>query len=313
MPYIHWETQSKYLLRNITLDWMSSADPDVHPTRTAKSNPLRYPYLQRQERERLGIKRRLTDKGKKPRRSETKDGEDNTNIWRHENLVRAYVNEPLPLHVRRTLDQYFYYTLPDKSIRDRDLDQVLWRHTKDTNPRILMVDQLWLWIIDNPKYPGQGRKSILRLVRNSLLILNEETVITAFPERWSEARMRHSSAYPQPEASDVAPEPSDIRFRILSAITNQEHTLNNAADLASLIIDKCTSIFHPRANEAEPFPDIDFLDAFADSIAQIVSFLTYTTLKKYLLSRPTVIPALPTNSGSMLSGCRSFKTNCEHY
>lgn len=273
MPYIHWETQDKYLLRNLTLDWMSSANPDLPPTRTAKSHPLRYPYLQRQARERLDARRRFTDKSKKPRRSETKDYEDSTSIWRHENLVRAYVNEPLPLHVRRTLDQYFYYTLPDKSIRERDLDQVLWRHTKDTNPRILMVDQLWLWIIDNPKHPGQGRKSSLVLIITTLLILIEETVITAFPERWSEARMRHNSTYPPPEPSDVAPEPSDIRFRILNAIANQERNIGTASDLACLIIDKCTGIFHPRANETEPFPDRDFLDAFADSIAQLVSFL----------------------------------------
>jgi hypothetical protein len=164
MPYIHWETQDKYLLRNITLDWMASADPEQPPTRTEKPHPLRYPYLQRQARERLEVKRRAINRIQRPRRNETKDYEDSTSIWRHENLVRAYVNEPLPLHVRRTLDQYFYYTLPDKSIRERDLDQVLWRHTKgDTNPRLLMVDQLWLWIIDSLEEPGQGRECALDL------------------------------------------------------------------------------------------------------------------------------------------------------
>jgi hypothetical protein len=73
-------------------------------------------------------------------------------------LLLAYIHEDSPLHVRRTLDQSFYYTLPDQDIRDRDLDQVLYRYTngdlKMTSPRILMVDQLWLWIIDEPDQPS---------------------------------------------------------------------------------------------------------------------------------------------------------------
>ena len=73
-------------------------------------------------------------------------------------LLLAYVHEDSPLHVRRTLDQSFYYTLPDEEIRIRDLDQVLYRYTNDdlkmTAPRILMVDQLWLWIIEEPDQPS---------------------------------------------------------------------------------------------------------------------------------------------------------------
>jgi hypothetical protein len=87
--------------------------------------------------------------------------------------------------------------------------------------------------------------------------------------------MRHSSAYPPPEPSDVAPEPSDIRYRVLDAIQNREQNISNASDFAYLIIDKCTGIFHPRANETEPVRDHDFLDAFADSIAQLVGFPSF--------------------------------------
>jgi hypothetical protein len=64
-------------------------------------------------------------------------------------LLIAYNWEKSPIHDRRTLDQEFYYTLPAKNIRKRDEDQVLYRYMggeddlKD-DPRILMVDQLWI-------------------------------------------------------------------------------------------------------------------------------------------------------------------------
>lgn len=53
-----------------------------------------------------------------------------------------------PLQLRRTLDQYFYTHLKDTSRRDSD--QVVYRHTKLVlEPKIFMVDQLWLWILDD--------------------------------------------------------------------------------------------------------------------------------------------------------------------
>ena len=80
------------------------------------------------------------------------------------------------IHVSRTLDQSYYETM--ESTTDRDYDQVVYRYTRDnkawatgqnsafnldhkdgvydklpqeeqkTNARILMVNQLWLWKID---------------------------------------------------------------------------------------------------------------------------------------------------------------------
>jgi len=57
-----------------------------------------------------------------------------------------------PLHMRRTLDQYYYPTTEDTLSRDRD--QVVCRGTRSRNEpgataRVVMVDQLWLWILDD--------------------------------------------------------------------------------------------------------------------------------------------------------------------
>lgn len=64
-----------------------------------------------------------------------------------EALIKGYVRHGL--HVRRTLDQ-FYYSMLNTSRRDGD--QVVYRHAQargavTDDVKILMVDQLWLWII----------------------------------------------------------------------------------------------------------------------------------------------------------------------
>lgn len=70
-----------------------------------------------------------------------------------ERLLRDYVQAEPPLHIRRTLDQYYFATLDDTSQRDED--QVVYRGTKAgrshhiRNTRVVMVDQLWLWVLDD--------------------------------------------------------------------------------------------------------------------------------------------------------------------
>jgi hypothetical protein len=68
-----------------------------------------------------------------------------------EKLIRAYLFEDKALHVRRTLDQFYYYTL--KSTETRDSDQVLSRYTADEevlgNRLVIMVHQLWLWVLED--------------------------------------------------------------------------------------------------------------------------------------------------------------------
>ena len=97
-------------------------------------------------------------------------------------LIWQYLTSHRPLHCRRTLDQYGYPSLRKTAVRDAD--QILYKRTKvdkDTEPpptagtkhsvhgslsrnhdplidseqekgaKVLMVDQLWLWIVDDRK------------------------------------------------------------------------------------------------------------------------------------------------------------------
>jgi len=70
-------------------------------------------------------------------------------------LIEGYISPPedtRPLHCRRTLDQYSYYMLETTERRDRDQVTYRWaKRQKDTVSQgptpILMVDQLWLWVL----------------------------------------------------------------------------------------------------------------------------------------------------------------------
>lgn len=91
-------------------------------------------------------------------------------------LHKAYSNwraNEHSLHIRRTLDQFFYR---NTDTRQRDDDQVVSRYQEkentDSQPpnesrgniELLMVDQLWVWI------------------------LGPELIVTSFPQRWQQPR-----------------------------------------------------------------------------------------------------------------------------
>ncbi|TPX21918.1 hypothetical protein DIZ76_015883 [Coccidioides immitis] len=97
----------------------------------------------------------------------TRNGGDQTadlmNIDEH--LVKGYFSPSnpgdSPLQLRRTLDQYFYTHLAHMSERNTG-GQVIQRYTQEhfAEPKMWMVDQLWLWI------------------------LNNDTIISCCPQRW---------------------------------------------------------------------------------------------------------------------------------
>lgn len=79
----------------------------------------------------------------------------------NEKLVIGYLNKPTSwnspsLHIRRTLDQFFFHDIPDITKGDHDDvdDQVVGKMAKKLKrtPNIFMVDQLWLWILDESKF-----------------------------------------------------------------------------------------------------------------------------------------------------------------
>ncbi|KAI8959193.1 hypothetical protein F5Y11DRAFT_14258 [Daldinia sp. FL1419] len=158
--------------------------------------------------------------------------------YRDKKLLRRYLTTDPPLHPRRTLDQAYHWTL--NSTWERDQDQVVYRHTNakpesfhkwqpvDNNKlickehidfgikdkceeckrniqkltRIIMVDQLWMWILD------------------------AETIITCFPKRYGSNKQDSSAVH------------KSIRVRIQDIGLDQIRT---AFDLGLIIIEECVN------------------------------------------------------------------------
>ncbi|KAI4865709.1 hypothetical protein F4820DRAFT_282367 [Hypoxylon rubiginosum] len=133
-------------------------------------------------------------------------------------LVNGYLNHQRPLHIRRTLDQYFYSGI-DTAVRNKD--QVVSRYCKRNHweDRMLMVDQLWLWII------------------------GKDLVITCFATRWGQPKND-----PLNVLDNIIEETNGIKTR--APVTSAYH-------LATLIFNNCCNTFgRPRVDKAYQFLDM---------------------------------------------------------
>ncbi|RDW62070.1 hypothetical protein BP6252_11503 [Coleophoma cylindrospora] len=151
-----------------------------------------------------------------------------------ERLLRRHLHTNPPLHIRRTLDQSYFWTLEDTTSRDRD--QVVYRGTKAGkigNARVVMVDQLWMWILD------------------------EHTILTSFPRRWGRNK----------------PDPSGVHKSLRERLKHVEPgRINSIFDLAFIIIDQCSRVFFDRTKPTDQRPEV--MDIFSNAIAHITGMKT---------------------------------------
>jgi hypothetical protein len=111
----------------------------------------------------------------------------NERLTRDQKLLKAYLTDEHPLHIRRTLDQYYYYTATDTTMRGEDQVLGYYQNKNNLQPKILtMVDQLWPCVLKgergkpdtvvscfpvlDPVHPDQqGLTNVLRCVKLRLL------------------------------------------------------------------------------------------------------------------------------------------------
>lgn len=162
-------------------------------------------------------------------------------------------NEP-PIHIRRTLDQFGYPNL--RSTVARDDDQMLWKRTRkvinlndelgnsiplgdrsDSQSRtfvdgkVLMVDQLWLWIVD------------------------QKTVVTFFPKQ--EPTTVEGKFYEQ----------TNLFNSIYNEINGDlARRFETAGDLAALIVLHAVTVLFDRTLHS----DLQILRIFEESISILV-------------------------------------------
>ncbi|KAF3769592.1 hypothetical protein M406DRAFT_348789 [Cryphonectria parasitica EP155] len=143
------------------------------------------------------------------------------NASRDELLIHAYMEQYL--HPRRTLDQFFYHGI---DTTQRDSDQVVWRycqkHREPEEPKLFMVDQLWMWI------------------------LGGDTVITCFPQRWDQ---------PKQDPLNVV----DGIIEETNAKTRGQ--IQSVYDLAMVITNRCAGMFDRHRIDEQQFQFLDMFES----------------------------------------------------
>ncbi|KAG6356053.1 hypothetical protein INS49_015438 [Diaporthe citri] len=238
MPYLHWEMSGRRARMSKAVKEMLEEEETKNEnsryrakrSATIKQDVERYKNLfQVKDHENYVMARKMLKKTINP----TKLGQYLLNLARlwdamdmelDERMVKhglisqntkGSAPEPL-LHIRRTLDQSYFLNLKDTS--QRDLDQVVYRATKGygSHTRVVMVDQLWLWVLD------------------------EHTVITSFPKRWGRNK----------------PDSSGIHKSLRERLGQADCKIMSAWHLASIIIDQCSNVFFDRTKPLDLRPEV---------------------------------------------------------
>jgi hypothetical protein len=157
MPYLHWDTLNNLRKRNEIIQHISG---QKHHKKTSS---LDYP-----RHHRLGVNDSMTENVVETNISQN-DAEyvHSLEKKRHQVMYRLLnISNNMPLHPRRSLDQYGHPFLEDMSSQDED--QVLYKckqlpYQHDETPEhdptdardplgsVLMVDQLWCWVVDSSR------------------------------------------------------------------------------------------------------------------------------------------------------------------
>ncbi|KAL4806536.1 amidase signature domain-containing protein [Aspergillus unguis] len=204
----------------------NNRDKSPHPQTLCKEKPpplesnICYfmPYLHfetAERRDKMQEAIRKTQQAQSPR-----PGLDRTPT-RDELLLRAHLtSSSTSLHIRRTLDQFFY---PNIDTQTRDQDQVVYRYqtkgSRTPEPKIFMVDQLWMWI------------------------LGPSLIVTSFPQRWDQPKN----------------DPLNVLDRIIEDINSKtREPVRSVYDLAIIITNRCSGVFdrHRMGDDEYQFLDM---------------------------------------------------------
>jgi hypothetical protein len=177
-------------------------------------------------------------------------------------LIRAYMKKTKGLHVRRTLAQSHYSML--SSTEERDMDQILLKHSKDKTlhkhgkgtAKIVMVDQLWLWIFDGLDFPSSLESHSLTLFSNI------DILITSFPQTWGRIEGQGKDHDLLESLIDHIRGPRDDSFR-------------SVFDLAITIIKRCSTIF--TSDPKLLFPSPSLMEIFQEALGAVVRIVISTS------------------------------------
>ncbi|KAI0183039.1 hypothetical protein EV127DRAFT_353590 [Xylaria flabelliformis] len=169
--------------------------------------------------------------------------------YRDRMLLRDFLPQDPPIHPRRTLDQAYYWTL--KSTKKRDRDQVIYRGTTATRDAFHQYDE------DNNEWPehaelnctdcGTCRTNVRKVSRVIMVdqlwmwILDAKTLITCFPRRYGANKQDYSGVH------------KSIRTSLENLGSNQIRTV---FELALIVLDECTMTLFDRTKSLDRRPQV---------------------------------------------------------
>lgn len=148
------------------------------------------------------------------------------------------------------MDQSLYHNLKDT--RNRDADQTVRRYQKILNKgkqpdevpfTVIMVDQLWLWILLGPSGKAQA-------------------VVTCFPSRdWFDVDKGSNATRLDPRRT------TDVLQTTKSYIQQRPDAVKTPYDLAGVIASRCSRALLDHSTDM-----LDFTEAYENSISYIVRY-----------------------------------------
>ncbi|KAH8594211.1 hypothetical protein B0O99DRAFT_687855 [Bisporella sp. PMI_857] len=253
MPYLHWETHKRRKVMARVAKEITKQHRETHSDLTQNVRDELYKTAQAirqlQSRQFTDLTKRgstISEKekgekivqGKRVKRSALAEYllqiarlHDAMDVEYDVRILRDHLHQDPPLHLRRTLDQSYYWKIADTDMRDKD--QVVYRATKEgknilRTSRIIMVDQLWLYVLD------------------------DNTIISFFPRRWGRNK---------PDWSGVH---KGIRSLLAHLHVGQ---IESVYDLALLIMDQCSTVFFDSTKSVDERPEL--LDIFTNALSYI--------------------------------------------
>jgi hypothetical protein len=186
----------------------------------------------------------------------------------HKLLIQGYLkpddegNVP-PLQIRRTLDHYFYSQLESTSRRDDD--QVVLRYTSefvDVKPKMFMVDQLWIWVLDD------GEHIHFRHLGLELTNSRADTIISCCPLRWDSWVMNGLNQAGLPTWEVRQNDPLNIHQAITLYLKKvRRESIIDVESLCRIIASACVNAFDHCATPDE----FHFFDFMENAIGLVVS------------------------------------------
>jgi hypothetical protein len=128
-------------------------------------------------------------------------------------LIEEYLHHDSDLHVRRTLDQFFYDYEEDTDARDTD--QVVYNYTNEhladmpglnKKPILIMVDQLWLWVLQDAVI-----RRVPHLVSQVHFLTLTATVVTSFPSLFEAKITEEAKKDEEAEKNDKAEKKKEVQ------------------------------------------------------------------------------------------------------